>query len=269
LVGELQSQGAVQVDDRELMAKIAAVEAAFRRRTREVAVPSVPQARTADAEDATEAETRPPLPRRPPAIEELPIGESIELEAILEAGMVEAPLVPQTALPVPDAEPAEAGTAPATESDLMVGGVRISPSLYRILLEETAQHLATLDHELRRSSSIRRPIRPMRWYAPRTPDRNTSHPVPAGGRHGPCAGKRAAVAAASCRASGWGRACPRGWRGGAVAELVDFVGMRKPFDAAALERAGQAAGQARRIAAKPVAIWRRTARRCGAGGAGG
>ncbi|MBK7469827.1 MAG: Hpt domain-containing protein [Betaproteobacteria bacterium] len=149
-VGELQSQGAVQVDDRELMAKIAAVEAAFPPPHAQVAVPSVPQAGTADAEDATEAEdaTAAAAPAAPPAIEELPIGESIELEAIPEAGMVEAPLAPQTGVAAPGAERAEAEAAPATESDLMVGGVRISPSLYRILLEETAQHLATLDHEL-------------------------------------------------------------------------------------------------------------------------
>src|SRR5450759_401200 len=31
--------------------------------------------------------------------------------------------------------------------EIVVGEVRISPSLYKILLEETAQHLDTLNHE--------------------------------------------------------------------------------------------------------------------------
>ncbi|MBK9608347.1 MAG: Hpt domain-containing protein [Betaproteobacteria bacterium] len=240
-VGELQSLGAVQVDDRELMAKIAGVEAAFPPLHTQLAAPPAPQVEAADAEVDARAAPGAVVPAAPHAIVELPTEESIELEAIPEAGMVEAPLAPQTGVAAPGAERAEAEAAPATESDMMVGGVRISSSLYRILLEETAQHLATLDHELEAlqfdpqanptDAMVRaaHTLTGIHRTAGFQPVADTAHALESALlslQHHAARPDWAVHALADGAA--------------AVAELVDSVGMRQPFDAAALDRAEQA-----------------------------
>ncbi|MEP7083218.1 MAG: Hpt domain-containing protein, partial [Betaproteobacteria bacterium] len=125
-VAELKSHGAVQVDDRSLIEAIAAIDAAYPplgapvglvSAAAHVADQTVLRPVTSALDDATTQST----------------AETIEVEVPAEFD-VDLPLS-TTAERVRE------------EEQITVGDVRISASLYKVLLEETAQHLQTLDNE--------------------------------------------------------------------------------------------------------------------------
>lgn len=125
-VAELKSHGAVQVDDRSLLDAIAALDTAYPPLGAPVGLV------TAAAHVADEALAAPVTSALNESTTQ-PTAETIEVE-------------------VPAEFDAELPTTPTTEQvsedeQILVGDVWISASLYKILLEETAQHLQTLDTE--------------------------------------------------------------------------------------------------------------------------
>jgi chemosensory pili system protein ChpA (sensor histidine kinase/response regulator) len=214
-VGELQRQGAVQVEDRALAAAISALEAAHPPPAAPlVATLAAPAA--AGKADAASAAT-----------------------AAAEAQMADA-AVAELAEP---AAPAGIGTQidlpPApVEHEIVIGEVRISPSLYTILLEETAQHLDTLnrEHAGLQFSPRAKPTQAMVRAAHtlsgiyRTagflPVAETAHALEnalLSLQHQSVRPDPALPTLADAVV--------------ALAELVDFIGMRQPFGTAALQRA--------------------------------
>ena len=216
-VGELQSHGAVLVDDHALVAAIAAVDAAY---PPLVAPPIAPLAVPAGAVTnevaiaSSDAVHTPPLPEV--------IAETIELAA--------------HAKPAEDVEPPPAPMA----DEIVVGEVRISSSLYKILLEETAQHLDTLNHEhaalqfdpqakptdaMVRAAHTLTGIHRTAGFAPVAETAHALENTLLLLQHQSVRPDPALPILADTVA--------------ALAELVDFIGTRQPFGSAALQRAEQ------------------------------
>lgn len=209
-VGELQSHGAVHVDDSALVAAIAAVDAAYPPPVAPLAAPT--EAVTAEAATAPTAAVH-----APPA--EAAIAETIELVAPAEHSEdTELPPVP-----MPD--------------EIVVGEVLISPSLYKILLEETAQHLDTLNHEhaalqfdpqakptdaMVRAAHTLTGIHRTGGFAPVADTAHALENALLSLQHQSVRPDPALAILAEAVV--------------ALAELVDFIGMRQPFGSAALQR---------------------------------
>jgi len=171
-VGELSASRRVTIDPGPLHAAIAAVEAEtwpHEPPPAPPAPPSKPELREVppplDIEPVIGAETF-PGPEPPPALS-MPFVELPEVGAMAPA----VPLVPELALvpavPAPadvfpepaideiaiDEAPEEPAVAAAPEAaappdEVVIGDVTLSAVLFSILVEEAAQHLATLAHEL-------------------------------------------------------------------------------------------------------------------------
>ncbi|MFO1281149.1 MAG: Hpt domain-containing protein [Burkholderiales bacterium] len=167
-VVELKRRGAVTPDARALRAAIAAVEATF---PGETPAPAPPAAEPIPANEPLAAEvidiTVPPL-REPEARGAGPSDLIVELPGVGESsGGVEVEVVDIETVPTDTGRPSgppqlklvadnTLSTPPTNESarpvrapdELDVGGVAISASLHRILVDEAESLLATLDHEL-------------------------------------------------------------------------------------------------------------------------
>jgi chemosensory pili system protein ChpA (sensor histidine kinase/response regulator) len=161
-IGELSSKGRVAADPSALRAAIAAVEGGFPSSGTAAPPTPPPVAEVIDiAVPTLEEPPAPPFepgdqaPREADVIELPELGvapASVRVDVIDGDGAEEPARAPGTRVLklVADnthAAPAvEAAMKPADEVD--VGGVHISASLHRILIDETEEHLATLDHEL-------------------------------------------------------------------------------------------------------------------------
>ena len=228
-VGELQTQGTLHAEDRSLSAAIAAIDAAYPAfgaplaavvAPRTDAVPAAPEVAIRDEIDAAS----------PPEslAETIDIEVPAELDALaaLPAGAEATPALGTDAVPV----------EPAME-EILVGDVRISTSLYKVLLEETAQHLETLDleHETLQFDPQAVPTDAMARAAHTltgihrtagfTAVADTAHALENALLSLQQMPRPESALPALADASV------------ALAELIDFIGMRQPFGSVALRRA--------------------------------
>ena len=161
-VDELSSKGHVAANPAALQTAIAAVEATFPAGSAAAPPAPPPAPEHAEVIEIAVPALEEPLPPFEPGIEALPEAGLIELPELGAAAqpprvvVVEAdgtedslrPPGPPVLKLVADNTQAAQEDAPPPVDEVEVGGVRIPAALHRILVDESAQHLATLEHEL-------------------------------------------------------------------------------------------------------------------------
>ena len=214
-VGELQNQGALHVEDRSLYQAIAALEVAYPALGAPVGLTVAPAAGIQGLADVASAAGETGASSAP-----APVAETIEVGTPAEL---------------------DADSPPPVESEseeIVVGEVRISPSFYRILLDETAQHLDTLDleHETLQFDPQARPTDAMvRAAHTLTGIHRTAGFAPVADTAHALEGALLSLQQQALRPD---TALPTlADASVALAELVDYVGMRQPFGRVALLRA--------------------------------
>ena len=217
-VGELQSQGTVRVDDTVLAAAISAIDAAYPSPAAPEISPNVVPAEVVIANAL------------------IPSSESVDVPPAGEAG------AELNATTTPEAYAIGTATlAVPIQHEIVVGDVRISPALYKILLEETAQHLDTLnrEHSDLQFNPYAIPAEAMTRAAHTlTGIYRTAGFPPVSDTANALENALLSLQQLSARPDPALRIL--GDAVIALAELVDYIGMRQPFGSAALQRAQDA-----------------------------